>query len=183
MLALTAYAFDGPLPTLAAVREAVVRVSGLDVVAGELPADHPTDPFALRGTLAFALAPDERLEVHSGRVQAAGGDARSAVILRGFVGLDGTLWEAAGRGLEALGGRPPAPGNEPRPTTAFPLTPAGFARRRRAARRLGWLLAPLAVLAVPALVALAGVYAAWAAVVTPRRVWRAYWEVTAGRSG
>lgn len=165
--------FQGRAPDLRRIADKITELSGLPVIVQESGADVVGNLYDLHAGVAFACAPQEKLEVFSYRPGAVkefyeefsqGIELPSArfmvglnepagtqaVYLRSFAGQEPSLMAFTLLALEALGGgtRQPIP-EEVRRQYAGPMTEAEFQERRRSLRKKLGLAALLYLLLLP----------------------------------
>jgi hypothetical protein len=191
---VTEVVFDGRAPALADIADAVTRRTGLPVAATDSGPDARGDLFDLHAHLAFADAPDTRVEMSAYRPGAVAELCRQmfretgspiakhvqglneppgtqAVCVRGFVGQEPTLFFATILALESLGGRPRDPlDDDERQRYGTSIAPAELAERRREVRRRMW---PAVVIGLVLLPILIPVWFAAFVLTMPWRIWRA----------
>jgi hypothetical protein len=191
-------AFDGKAPDLKSIGEKVAELSGLVVSVTESSDELKGTLFDLHGYLAFACAPESRIELHSyqaGAVKELCEDmfgkadfplARAvkgrneppgtqAVYLRGFIGQEMTLFFTIELALEALGGRPPHPlPDDVRQEYGKPITAAELLERQRRMARQMRSMWGIGLLLLPLLIPLWIVGLLWFVLTLPWRLWKAY---------
>jgi hypothetical protein len=189
--------FDGTAPQLQGIAEKVTELTGLAVEVTESDAEVKANLYDLHGYLAFACAPQSRIEVHAYRPGAVKelceemfGDAdfplarvvkgrneapgTQTVYLRGFIGQEMTLFFATELALEALGGRSKYPLPEDvRRECGTPISEAQLQERmRKTAREMGSMFL-VGLLLFPLLLPLWIVGLLWFVVTLPWRIWQA----------
>jgi len=190
--------FDGQAPSLHRIGEKVAELSGLTVAIKDSGVDVKGTLFDLHGSVAFACALDEWLELfcyrhgavralHDATVGASRMSSETlvqgrheatgiqAVHLRSGFGLEPTLISVTILALEALGGHPREPITpEMRREYGKPITGTQFEERRRQWRKEMRATTALSVLLLPLLIPV------WCAgfliflALLPWHIWRAY---------
>jgi hypothetical protein len=203
----TEVAFDGPAPELYRIAVKVAELSGLTLSVTESGTEVKGDLYDLHGYLAYACAPEQRLELWTYRAGAVRKfceetfrDAElpitrwvrgmnepagtQAVFLRGYLGQEPTLLVMTTLALEALGGRPREPiSDEVRLEYGVPITPAQLQTRQRTLARQLWPTVVVGCLLLPLLIPL---WVVAVLVTMPWRLWKAkqlYRDYTRRRSG
>jgi hypothetical protein len=191
-------AFDGRAPELSRIADKITEVSGLPVSVTGSAADVEGDLYDMHTSLAFACAPEERLEVHTylpGAVREFYNEAiegielptakfvqgmsepagTQTVYLRGYIGQEPTLLAVAILALEALGGHPRHPTSEElRREYGKPITTTQLTERRRKLRKQGRWGAAIVLLLLPVLIPLCFVGCLAFLVAMPWRIWKGY---------